>query len=351
MKKKWVTIGLIVLLLVVVILAAGIGAMKISPTQVVAILFDKAGFHLPVAYDEGMANVLIHIRLPRVVMAVLIGAGLSVAGVAMQGLFRNPMADPGLIGISFGASLFAVLVIVVISTLPTLAIDDLIPRYYLLSLFTFLGACITSFLIFRISRTGGKTMLVTLLLAGLAINGLCRALIDLITYTADDQQLRNATMWTMGSLGGANWQIVLMLLPFILTPILLLPNLAKSLNAFALGENEAAYLGINVKRLKTLIIVLATLAVGASVAVAGIIGFVGLIVPHIVRTLSGNDHRSLLLNSALAGSSLLTLADVCSRTLIAPAELPIGIVTAVLGAPVFVMLLLKQKKQLRTVQS
>jgi iron complex transport system permease protein len=282
-------------------------------------------------------------------MAVLIGAGLSVAGVAMQGLFRNPMADPGLIGISFGASLFAVLVIVVISALPTLYIDELMPRYYLLSIFTFAGACLTSLLVFRISRTGGKTVLVTLLLAGLAINGLCRALIDLITYTANDQQLRNATIWTMGSLGGATWQIVLMLLPFIITPIILLPRLAKSLNAFALGENEAAYLGINVKRLKTLIIVLATMAVGASVAVAGIIGFVGLIVPHMVRTISGNDHRGLLLNSALAGASLLTLADVCSRVLIAPAELPIGIVTAVLGTPVFVMLLLKQKKQLRTV--
>ncbi|NML20408.1 iron ABC transporter permease [Pseudoflavitalea sp. G-6-1-2] len=349
MRNKWITITLIVLLIAVVILSAGIGAMKIPPAQVMAVLLNKLGIHLPVIYDEGVENVLLHIRLPRVVMAVLVGAGLAISGVAMQGLFRNPLADPALIGISSGASLSAVLVIVLISSLPALHIDNYLPRYYLLNVITFLGACATSLLVFRISRSGGKTMLVTLLLAGVALNALCRALTDLITTTANDEQLRNATFWSMGSLGGASWNVVLTLLPFVLAPILMLPGLAKSLNAFALGENEAAYLGINVKRLKTKIIILATLAVGASVAVAGIIGFVGLIVPHMVRSVSGNDHRSLLLNSTLLGASLLTLADVFSRTIIAPAELPIGIVTAVLGTPVFVMLLIKQKKQLRTV--
>jgi iron complex transport system permease protein len=351
MKPKRLTLSLIVLLLVTVILASGIGAMSIAPQQVIAILLNKVGIHLPVAYDEGMANVLWQIRLPRVVLAVLIGSGLAVAGTALQGLFRNPMADPALIGISWGASLSAVLVIVLLSSQPFLHIDALIPRYYLLNVMTFIGACITSLIVFRLSKVGGKTSIITLLLAGLALSALCRALIDLITYMANDEQLRTATFWTMGSLGGASWTTVISLLPFVIIPIVVLPVLGKSLNAFALGEQEAAYLGINVKRLKLGIIVLATLTVGASVSVAGIIGFVGLIVPHMLRSVSGNDHRRLLPNSALLGAALLTLADVISRTLIAPAELPIGIVTAVLGAPVFIALLMKQKKQLRNLAS
>ena len=349
MKRNWVTITLVFLLIVVMIIAAGIGAMQIAPSQVVAILLKPIGINLPVTYDEGIANVLWQIRLPRVVMGVLVGAGLAISGVAMQGLFRNPLADPVLIGISSGANLAAVLVIVVISSLPALHFDTLLPRYYLLNIMTFLGACATSFVVFRLARSGGKTLIATMLLAGLALNAICRALTDLVTYLANDEQLRNATFWTMGSLGGATWNVVLTLLPFILLPVILLPKLAKSLNAYALGENEATYLGINVKRLKRAVIVLATLAVGASVAVAGIIGFVGLIVPHMIRGVSGNDHRSLFTNSALFGASLLTLADVLSRTIIAPAELPIGILTALIGAPVFITLLLKQKKQLRPI--
>jgi len=346
-KHNRITIGLIVLLIATAVVSAGIGAMHITPQQVVAILLKQINIHIPVTFDEGLANVLLQIRLPRVIAAILIGSGLAVAGAAMQGLLRNPMADPSLIGISFGASFFAVLTIVILSSLPFLNNGSLIPRYYLLNVMTFAGACLTSFLVFQLSRTGGRSLITTLLLSGLAINALCRALTDLVTYVANDEQLRTATFWTMGSLGGITWSSVLALLPFIMAPILLLPRLAKSLNAFALGEQEAAYLGIPVKRLKITIIVLATLLVGASVAIAGVIGFVGLIVPHMLRSINGSDHRSLLPNSALLGATLLTMADVVSRTIIAPAELPIGIVTAVIGTPVFVILLIKQKKQLR----
>jgi iron complex transport system permease protein len=351
MNPRLLTISLIILLLAAVIIASGIGAMSIAPGQVLAILLHKVGINLPVTYDEGMANVLWQIRLPRVVMAVLIGAGLAVAGAALQGLFRNPMADPALIGISWGASLTAVAVIVLLSAQPLLHIDALIPRYYLLNTMTFVGACLTSFFVFRLSKVGGRSSIITLLLAGLAIGALCRALTDLVTYVANDEQLRTATFWTMGSLGGASWTTVFSLLPFILLPLAILPVLGKSLNAYALGENEAAYLGINVKKLKNGIIILVTLSVGASVAVAGIIGFVGLIVPHMLRSVAGSDHRTLLPNCALLGATLLTVADVVSRTLIAPAELPIGIVTAILGTPVFIALLLKQKKQLRHIIS
>jgi iron complex transport system permease protein len=347
MKKSWITIGLLVLLLVIVVTAAGIGAMQISPVQVMAILLKPLHISLPVEYDEGMANVLLQIRLPRVVMAVLIGAGLAVAGAAMQGLFRNPMADPTLIGISYGASFFAVLTIVLLSSMSFFNSNSLLSTYYLLNITTFAGACLTSFVVFRLSKAGGRSLITTLLLAGLALNALCKALIDLVTYVANDEQLRSATFWTMGSLGGASWSTVMALLPFILLPLIVLPRLAKALNAFALGEQEAAYLGINVKRLKTLIVVFTTLSVGASVAVSGIIVFVGLIVPHMLRSVFGSDHRTLLPNSAILGAALLTLADVVSRTIIAPAELPIGIVTALIGTPVFVILLVKQKKQLK----
>jgi len=346
MKKRQLNSLLIIALPVSGILAAGIGAMHISPLQVIAILLDKVSLHLPVAYDEGMTGVLMIIRLPRVVMGMMVGAGLAISGAALQGLFRNPLADPGLIGISAGASFFAVLLIVGASSMTFLLPTGILLQHYLLNIITFVGACLTSFVVFRLSRTGGKTLIATLLLAGIAINALFGAFTGLITYMADNDQLRSITFWTLGSLGAATWSNVLGLTPFILLPVIALPRLSRSLNAFALGEAEAAYMGVHVRRLKLQIIVFSTLAVGACVAVSGIIGFVGLIVPHILRTAAGNDHRHLLINSALLGGTLLTLADIVSRTIIAPAELPIGIVTAILGTPLFIGLLLKQKKQM-----
>lgn len=331
-------VSLIVALILAVLLACGIGAMHIPLLRVAAILLDKAHIHLPVSFSEAEANVLWQIRLPRVCLGVMVGGALAMAGAAIQGLFRNPLADPSLVGISAGAALFAVLCIVLLSGL----------SYYWMNVATFLGAGASAVLVFRLSRSGGKTHIATLLLAGLGINALCNALTGLITYTANNDQLRSVTFWTMGSLGGATWATVGAMAPFVVVPLLLLPRLAKSLNAFALGEAAATHLGVNVKRLKAGVMILATLLVGASVAVAGIIGFVGLIVPHILRTAGGSDHRSLLFNSFLLGASLLTLADVLSRTLIAPAELPLGIVTAVMGTPLFIGMLMKQKRQLNT---
>lgn len=333
-------------LLASVVLAAGTGPVQLSPLQVMAVLLDKAGIHLPVSYSEGMANVLWQIRLPRVCLAVLAGAGLAVAGASMQGIFRNPLVEPGMIGVSAGASLAAVLTIVVLSSFQLAQTGFL--GYYLLNMVTFAGAAITALVVFRLSRSGGKTITATLLLAGVAINALCGAFTGLVTSMATDAQLRNATFWTLGSLGGATWKMVFSLLPFVALPVLALPALSKSLNAWSLGEAEAGYLGVDVRKLKTRVVVLTTLCVGSCVAVAGIIGFIGLIVPHILRSISGNDHRALLPNSALLGATLLTLADICSRTIVAPAELPIGIVTAMIGTPLFLLLLMKQKKQIHS---
>lgn len=345
MQTRWIRISLLLLLLVVMVLAAGVGAMKIPVPEVLRILAYKAGIPVHPLPDVAMMNVFWELRLPRVLMAVMIGGGLAIAGASLQGLFRNPLADPMLIGISSGASLAAVLVIVLYSFLPSFLLNWL-PRYYLLNVVTFAGACACSLLVFRLSTTGNRTAVASLLLAGLAITALCNAFIGLITYTANDEELRNITFWSLGSLGGASWRITGALAPFIILPVIVLPVLSKSLNAYSLGETEAHYLGVNVRRLKIGILGLSTLAVGAAVASAGMIGFVGLVVPHILRSVTGTDHRQLLFNSAVLGAVLLTLADTVGRTIIAPAELPIGIVTALIGTPVFITLLLKQRKKL-----
>jgi len=336
---------LCLLLLLVVVISTGTGAVHITPMQVLAILLKPTGWILPVAVPDGLEGVLLMIRLPRVVLALLIGAGLAIAGAALQGLFRNPLADPGLIGISSGASLTAVMMIVLQASLPVWMQTGW-AHSYAISLATFLGAVVTALLVFRISQTGGQAIMSTMLLGGIAINALCTAFTGLMTYLSTNDQLRSIAFWTLGSLGGANWETVLTVLPFILIPLLMLPGAAAALNVFALGEREAMHSGVKVNRLKVQLVIYATMAVAAGVAIAGIIGFIGLIVPHIVRQFTGPDYRILIPCSALSGAILLTVADLLSRTIVAPAELPVGIVTAIIGAPFFIWLILKEKRAL-----
>ena len=336
-----------ILLLLVMILATGTGALYISSLQVVAILLQKTGIHLPVDCPEHLTAVLWTIRLPRVLLAVLIGGGLGIAGASLQGLFRNPLADPALIGVSFGASFTAALLIVLETklyhALQGMQVNSIL-QSYARNLLTFLGAILTVLIVFRLSVRGGRTIVPVMLLSGIAINALCNAFTGLMTYLADNEQLRNITFWTLGSLGGASWQTVWGVLPFVLIPALMLPRLAPALNVFALGEREAMHSGVKIDKLKTQLIIYATMAVASGVAVAGVIGFIGLVVPHIVRQITGPDHRVLIPAAALAGATLLTLADLISRTIMAPAELPVGIITAIAGAPVFIWLILKEKR-------
>jgi iron complex transport system permease protein len=332
-----------ILLIVVILLATGTGAMHLSPMQVLAILLEKTGIHLPVAYEENMPGVLWMIRLPRVVLSVLIGAGLGLAGASLQGLFRNPLADPGLIGVSSGASMAAVVMIIIQNALPVFQQTPVL-NYYALNLAAFAGAIITTLFIFRIARTGGQAVVSTLLLAGIAVRALCESVTGLMTYLANNEQLRSITFWSLGSLGGASWHTVAGVTPFIIIPLILLPRLAPALNLLALGEREAMHSGVRIPRLKAMLVILATMAVAAGVAVAGIIGFIGLIVPHIVRQFTGPDYRILIPGSALSGAVLLTVADLLCRTIVAPAELPVGIITAVIGAPFFLWLIIKEKK-------
>jgi iron complex transport system permease protein len=333
--------GLLLLLLISMVGSIGVGAVAIEPLQVLAILFQSLGIQSPWEYTQAQQAVLESIRMPRVLLGMLVGAGLAVSGAAMQGLFRNPLADPALIGVSSGAALAAVAVIVLGATVLKGLAD--VFGLYTLPVAAFSGGFVATLVVYRFSVVGGRTIVATMLLAGIAINALAGAVTGLLTYVANDEQLRTLTFWSMGSLGGATWERVAMAAPFILLPALLIPLHARALNAILLGESEAIHLGFNIERIKISLILLVALCVGASVSVSGIIGFIGLVVPHLLRLAVGPDHRFLLPASAMLGASLLLAADMVSRVIVAPTELPIGIITAVIGGPFFLWLLSRQR--------
>lgn len=332
--------ALVVGLIGVSLAAAGHGAVPLSAAQVLAIWLQPLGIDLPVEVARHEHLVMWEIRLPRVLMAILVGAALAVSGAALQGLFRNPLADPALIGVSSGAAVSAA---AVMST-GWVAGAGVLARFSV-PLAAFAGGVVTTLLIYRLATVQGRTQVTTMLLGGIAITALAGALLGLLSYLADDATLRAINYWTMGSLGGASWSQLVIVLPLLLAAMTALPARAQALNALLLGEAEAGHLGFNVQRVKLQIIMLVALAVGAAVSVSGIISFVGLVVPHLLRALIGPDHRYLLPGSALLGGLLLVLADLLARTWIAPAELPIGVVTALMGAPFFLWLLWQQRQR------
>jgi iron complex transport system permease protein len=284
--------------------------------------------------------VLIDIRLPRTLLAIFVGAALALAGAMMQGLFRNPLADPGLIGVSSGAALAAVATIALANGI---AAPILAPfGVYALPVAAFFGGVVTTGVLVAVAGRHGQLMVGTLLLAGIAVGALAASLSGLIAFASDDRELRDLTLWMMGSLGGSNWPKVLAVLPFALLVVIITPRLIRGLNGFLLGEAEAFHLGIDVERTKRAVVVATAASVGAAVAVAGVIGFVGIVVPHVVRLLAGPDHRVVLPGSALLGAVLMLVADIVARMIVRPAELPIGIVMAAIGAPVFLHLVLKR---------
>jgi iron complex transport system permease protein len=303
----------------------------------------RAGMRLlgvPVQGDNLQQAELIlgQIRVPRTLLGLAVGAVLALSGVAMQGLFRNPLADPGLVGVSSGAALGAAIAIVAGASLGGIP-ESIEP--YLLSIFAFAGGLIVTAIVYRLGRRDGQTSVGIMLLAGVAMTALAGSIIGLFTYLADDATLRTLTFWNLGTLNGASYARLWPLLLVCVFVIGWLPRRAKALNALLLGESEARHLGIEVERLKRELVLCIALGVGAAVAAAGLIGFVGLIVPHLVRLMAGPDHRIVLPASALAGASLLLFADVFARLALAPAELPIGIVTAFIGAPFFLFLLVR----------
>jgi iron complex transport system permease protein len=327
---------LILALAVAVALGAGIGPVVVPPDVMLAILLRKTGILLDVPVSMQQEAIFWTIRLPRVALGVLAGAALAVSGALLQGVFRNPLADPGLIGVSSGAALGAVAVIVLgISSLGLMT----------LPLAAFFTGTATTFFVYRLAQRHGRTDVATLLLVGLALNAMAGAATGLLTYLADDAQLRSIVFWTMGGLGGALWETVIVAAPWIGVSLALAPRLGRALNLFALGEMEARHLGIEVEQVKRAAILLAALATGTAVALVGPIGFIGLIVPHIVRLIAGPDHRLLLPACALGGASLLVLADLVARTMAAPAEVPVGLITACAGGPFFLALILRARRQ------
>ncbi|TKD26223.1 iron ABC transporter permease [Rhodobacter capsulatus] len=285
--------------------------------------------------------ILLDIRLPRLIMGALVGAALAVSGALMQGLFRNPLADPGLVGVGAGAGLGAVAAIVLGGLLPAAFRAATGP--YVVPLAAFAGGWAAVLILARIASLRGQTSIATLLLAGIVLGALAGAVTGILIYLADDNQLRDLTFWGLGSLAGANWLKLTAAAPILLAGLAAAPFLARGLDAMALGEAVAQHMGVPVERVKRGAILSVAAMTGAAVAVSGGIGFLGIVVPHILRLAIGPSHRLLLPLSALFGAALLIAADTVARLVVAPSELPIGIIMALIGAPVFLWILLARR--------
>ncbi|EMI4154003.1 iron ABC transporter permease [Vibrio parahaemolyticus] len=313
-----------------------VGPMNISFTDSLCGLI---GAHSELA--PHIQLVINEIRLPRTILCMFIGAILAVCGVVMQGLFRNPLAEPGIIGVSAGAALGGAFAIVVFAEFSQN--HPQLMNLAALPLFAFLGGALTTVLVYWLGTNKFGTSVTIMLLAGVAISALSGAAIGFLNFSADDQMLRDLTLWSMGSLAGANWAGIGLASVTLVVLLFWFHKKAMSLNALLLGESEARHLGVPVQKLKRQLILLSAIGVGVTVSICGAIGFIGLVIPHLGRMLAGPDHRTLLPISALLGSLLLTCADMIARVLLAPAELPVGIVTALIGAPFFIYLLFQQR--------
>ena len=307
----------------------GMGAVEIPPAQAVAILLSHAGIDAGPDFTPRSDAILWNIRLPRVALGILVGGSLALAGAALQGVFRNPLAEPGVIGVSSGAAAGAVGAIV---------LGFSVFNFHGVAVAAFLSGLLATGVVYMVARAYGQTSVTTLILAGIAVNATAGAFTGLFIFIADDDQLRSITFWTLGHVGGATWPVVTSILPFFIVGFLLLPLWARALNLLTLGDREARHMGVSTERVRVSGIGLSALLTGAAVSVAGIIGFVGLVVPHVLRLVAGPDHRFLLPASILGGATALLLADLIARTVVVPAELPLGVVTAMVGGPFFLWL-------------
>lgn len=329
---------LLVLTALAVVVATGWGAVGVDWTHIVGIAARRGlGIDLGLTWTPAEEAIVWQLRLPRVLGALMVGAALSVAGVIFQGLLRNPMADPYLLGTSGGAALAATVAFLVPLQFG-LMFNGIVP------VAAFLGALTAVLLVYRIARIGPQTPITTLLLAGFAASSLMASGMSFLMFV-NRNTLERVVMWTMGSISTAGWSQLAAVLPLLVVGCLAAYALAAPLNAFLLGEESAAALGIEVERHKFLLLVTGALLTGAAVALSGLVGFVGLVVPHITRLSLGPDHRRLLPASALLGGMLLVLADLFARVVMAPAEIPLGIVTALIGAPFFIYLLRRHRQQ------
>lgn len=340
-RQALIITGLAMLLVATGLISLTIGAVSVPLTDVIVILLHKIGVASHVQIDSTSELVLTTIRLPRIFMTILVGAALGVSGGALQGLFRNPLVEPGLIGVSGGSAAGVVLLIVFGSTL--FLSTDTVLYNALIPVVAFAGGALATFLVLGLGKQSGKTNIAVLVLTGVAVNALAGAIIGLSVFYANENQLRTFTFWTLGDLGGATGGKLMIAAPLLIGSTVVLLLQSRALNAIALGEAEAYHMGVNVERTKRIIVFFSALAVGVSVSLAGIIGFIGLVIPHLLRVLFNSDHRLVLRASVLGGAWLLLVADIIARTLVAPAELPIGVMTSLIGAPFFIALLMKAK--------
>ena len=329
-------IALAMLLIVSLIISARVGAVNIPYNKIFSYLFQSQG-------DSIERSLFLKIRLPRVILCAFVGAALSVSGALMQALFRNPIVEPGLVGTSSGAAFGAAFVFVMGKSLSGPFADFIGP--FLLPLFAFAGGLLATLIVYRLSNVFGKTNVNTLLLAGIAVNALANGGTGFFSYVARDPQARSITFWNLGTLSGADWDAVYLVGTSTVLGLIVAIRFAKSLNALLLGETEAGYLGVNTERMKWQLIILNTFIVAMATSIVGVISFVGLIVPHLLRILKSSDNRFLIIGSALLGAILLNLADMLSRVIVAPSEFPIGIITAFVGAPVFLFLLIRNSRK------
>jgi ABC-type Fe3+-siderophore transport system permease subunit len=335
-RRRWVLPTLVALVLAAATAGVAIGSVAISPLTSVRLIAWK--LHLapwPRGVPDSTALILFQLRLPRVVLAGLVGAGLAAAGTLFQALFRNPMADPAIIGVSSGAAMGAIAVILAGAGT---AIGGLgVPAA------AFAGALITAFLVYRLARLGPTIQVATLLLAGIAVAGVISAAMSMV-MTFSGQQIRTIYLWLLGGLTQAGWRPLLATFPFVLIGGVVALWTARDLNVAVLGEERAAQLGVEIERLKRLTLATGAMLTAAAVSVAGVIGFVGLMTPHILRLLVGADHRRLLPASVVGGAAFMILADLAARSVVRPEEIPVGAVTALLGGPFFLYLLRKERR-------
>ena len=336
-------ICMFVILCIIGLVSITFGPVKISIFEIWKIICQKFGFFSNESVSEIHKSVLLNIRLPRILLAILVGLGLGTSGAILQGLFRNPLVDPGFIGVSSGAAVGAILAIFFSSFIQLYFWNFLTP--FILPILAITGSFLTTILIYKMSKVSNKTNVMAMLLSGIAVNAISGSVISLFVSISSDAQLRSFTFWTLGGLDNADWLVVTLTTFFIGTSFFLIYQMKNELDIFMLGDAEAHHLGLNVESLKKKIIIFASIMVGISVSFCGMIGFVGLVTPHLVRLFIGPNHKYLIPGSALLGAIILTISDLIAKSVIAPAQLPLGVITALIGAPFFVWLIINQKRR------
>lgn len=330
---------LIIILIISFIISLGMGTVKIMSRDILNILMHKLNlFDIEPYWHENYEQIIFDIRLPRTILAALVGMALSIAGTTYQGIFVNPMADPYIIGASSGASLGASVAIVYSINFSVLGISSI-------PFLAFLGSLVTVMLVYRLAKTEERVPVMTLLLSGIAVTTFISAFVSLFTYFSD-YKLHQLVFWMMGGFSSADWTYVKIIIPYIVFGAIVNLIFARELNIMLLGEETAHHLGVSVEKLKKILLISSSMLTAASVSVSGTIGFVGLVVPHIIRLIVGPDHRILLPSSAIFGAIFLLIADIISRIIIPPTEIPVGIITSLFGGPFFIYLLKSKKEQI-----